>query len=171
MNPSQIATSTLSENKSTLSILPIKFNELFSNNSYASFICLFPLFDSVPTFNKPTRGLFFPCIFAEKTVPIAPKPSNCEGLQSKLLPTSKNTTSDNEPNIGPPIAGLSIPSSKPRISDALAIDAPVDPMLTTASTVPSFAKFTAWIIEAFGFSLNAFKGLSLSSITSSALIT
>ena len=33
INPSQIATSTLFENKSTLSILPIKFNELFSNNS------------------------------------------------------------------------------------------------------------------------------------------
>ena len=58
VNPSHIIISTLLSNKDLDSILPLKFLKLFSSSLYVLLIYVFPLFSSVPIFNKPILGLF-----------------------------------------------------------------------------------------------------------------
>ena len=98
--------------------------------------------------------------------------ANCSknlGRQSTFAPTSSISTGLLATIVGStaPIAGRSIPGSRPKRRRAAAIAAPEWPADTTASACFCLTKFIATLMEAFGLRLIPLKGSSCISIVPS----
>ena len=99
--------------------------------------------------------------------------ANCSknlGRQSTIAPTSRINTCLLARIVGntAPIAGRSIPGSRPKRNKAAAIAAPEWPADTTASACFCLTKSIATLIEALGLRLMPLKGSSCISIVPSA---
>ena len=166
-NPSHTTTSARPNGRSLASTFPMKFMPEAFRMPVASFTRRLPLPSSAPTLRRATLGFLTSSITRAITVPRAAKSASCRGRASTFVPRSMTTVFGAGPMMGPPRAARSMPSKVPSSTVAAAMEAPVEPMLTTAFASPSLSRRVATKMEAFRLDLNARAGCSFSPTTPS----
>ncbi len=169
VKPSHTTTSTCPAKSSLASMFPTKLRSAPFSKRKASLLTWFPLPSSVPTLSKATFGLSRCNTLAAYSAPITPYCMRCSGLASTFAPASNSITPRPlRVGISGANAGRSIPSRRPTSKSPAAINAPVLPAVTTASTWPVRNRLAATTREDCFLRRTARLGLSRSEITSVA---
>ena len=138
-------------------------------SSLASRCISSPLWSSVPLFKRPTFAFFHPYTASAYAEAISAKCTRFTLLHSRFAPQSQSSVPRPEKSgILGQSAGRETPLILPSVSTPAVSTAPVAPLETTASALPSFKRRNAVTVEESFFVRTALVGISSFVITSGA---